>query len=283
MNTMKNLNRAIDYLENHLEDNIDEREIAYISGYSYSMFSRIFSILSGYPLSEYIRFRKLTKSAENLRNSNERVLDIAIKYGYNSADSFTLAFKKFHNFTPTEVRNGSKYRYFSRIHFAITIQGGNQMDIKIEKKKNFVIAGIKENATKSTNFPIIWDKLVEKVPREDFVKYGSGQEYGACIDYKMDEKNRFVYLAGFEVDDLKKIKDLELDILEVPETEYAIVELKGAIPDCIHEGWKYVIGTFFPKEGYIHSGSPDFEVYGDGNPKSENYVMQLWIPVTKIE
>ena len=72
-----------------------------------------------------------------------------------------------------------------------------------------------------------------------------------------------------------------LNILEVPEAEYAVVKLKGIVPNCIHEGWKYVTGTFFPEQGYRHAGTPDFEVYGEGNMYSPDYEMELWVPIVK--
>ena len=132
------------------------------------MFSRIFSIVSGYSLSEYIRLRNMTNATIELKNSDKRIIYIAIKYGYNSQDSFALAFKSFHKITPGQVKKGEKYKYFPRIYFSILVQGGNQMDIKIEKKKAPKVEGVKSGVTKSSNFTKVWDRLVEKVPREKF-------------------------------------------------------------------------------------------------------------------
>lgn len=92
MDIMKSFNLAIDYIEDNLTDELDEKEITRITGYSFPMFSRIFSIISGYSLSEYIRLRKMTNAANDLKNSDKRIIDIAIKYGYNSQDSFCLSF-----------------------------------------------------------------------------------------------------------------------------------------------------------------------------------------------
>ena len=78
-------------------------------------------------------------------------------------------------------------------------------------------------------------------------------------------------------------KKLELDTMEIPEAEYAVVKLKGKIPNCIHEGWKYVMEVFFPEHGYKHAGTPDFEVYTEGDMESDNYEMELWVPIVKAE
>ena len=88
-------------------------------------------------------------------------------------------------------------------------------------------------------------------------------------------------MAAYDVKDEKMAKKLGLDILEVPKAEYAVAKLKGAIPNCIHEGWKYVIEVFFPEQGYKHAGTPDFEVYSEGNMDSPDYEMELWVPIVK--
>ena len=129
MNIIKFFNQTIDYIETTLEDKIDEKKIVQLSGYSYPMFSRIFSILTNYSLSEYIRLRRLTKAALDLRKNEEKVIDIAFKYQYESPDSFSLAFKKYHNCTPMEVKQGKDFKIFSPIHLSLTIKGGKAMEI----------------------------------------------------------------------------------------------------------------------------------------------------------
>ncbi len=104
MNFIKSFNRTIEYLEETLDDEVDEKEILKLSGYSYPMFSRLFSILTDTTLNEYLRERKMTLAALDLRDSNDKVIDIALRYGYESPDSFTFAFKAFHGHTPSEVR-----------------------------------------------------------------------------------------------------------------------------------------------------------------------------------
>src|SRR5690606_30547277 len=146
---------------------IDEKKIAYLSGYSYPMFSRIFSILASYSLSEYIRLRRLTKAAIDLRETREKVIDIAIRYGYESSDAFALAFKRFHHYTPSEVRNGAVFKVFSSIRLSLTIQGGKNMDIRIEKMGAFKVAGIKVEGIDNSKCPETWDKLFQRASHDD--------------------------------------------------------------------------------------------------------------------
>ena len=78
-----------------------------------------------------------------------------------------------------------------------------------------------------------------------------------------------------------KLENIGLDILEVKETEYAVVPVKGSVPDSIHQAWKYLLEEFFPENGYKHSGLPDFEVYTENDIHDPNYEMELWVPISK--
>lgn len=112
MNTMQAFNRTMAYIEETLESETEAGRVQQLSGYSLPLFSRLFSILTGITLAEYIRFRRLTKAASLLRETEEKVIDIAARYGYESPDAFTLAFRKFHGHTPTEVRQGEAFQVF---------------------------------------------------------------------------------------------------------------------------------------------------------------------------
>ena len=284
---IKAFNETMKYIEETLTGSIDVRKIALLSGYSYPLFSRMFSIMVDYPLSEYIRFRKLSCAAIDLRETDEKIIEIAFKYGYESQDSFSLAFKKFHGHTPKEVRKGSAFQIFSPIRLSLSVEGGKNMDIKIMKKSAFKIAGVAERVEEGGDFPNVWDKLFKKVSEEKLESLGKGQSYGACYEIEKNEKENpeskytVSYMAGYDVQNIDKAKDLGLSILEVPEAEYAVVKLKGIVPNCIHKGWKYVTGMFFPEQSYRHAGTPDFEVYSEGDMYSPNYEMELWVPIVK--
>ena len=284
---IKAFNETMKYIEETLTGRIDMRKIALLSGYSYPLFSRMFSIMVDYPLSEYIRFRKLSCAAIDLRETDEKIIEIAFKYGYESQDSFSLAFKKFHGHTPKEVRKGSAFQIFSPIRLSLSVEGGKNMDIKIMKKSAFKIAGVAERVEEGGDFPNVWDKLFKKVSEEKLESLGNGQSYGACYEIEKNEKENpeskytVSYMAGYDVQNIDKAKDLGLSILEVPEAEYAVVKLKGVVPNCIHKGWKYVTGMFFPEQSYRHAGTPDFEVYSEGDMYSPNYEMELWVPIVK--
>ena len=279
MNIIKSFNNTLNYLETVLDDEIDEKKVTQLSGYSYSMFSRLFSILTETTLSEYLRCRRVTEAAVILRDTDEKIIDVAFKFGYESSDSFGTAFKNFHGFTPSEVRNGKPFKLVSRVQLALSVRGGRSMNITIQKKKAFTVAGINEQNINSSLCPSIWDKLYEKYSHDELVSLGSGQSMGVCHD--VENLSTINYMAGYIVNDADKATSMGLDVLEVEEAEYAVVELVGSVPECIHNGWKYAMEVFFHEHGYIHSGKPDFEYYYEGDMHSKDYKMELWIPITK--
>ena len=279
MNIIKLFNDTVNYIETVLDGEIDEKKISSLSGYSYPMFSRLFSMLTETTLSEYIRSRRLTEAAIDLRDTDEKIIDIAMKYGYESPDAFGAAFKKFHGFTPSEVKEGKPFKLVSRIRLALSVQGGRSMDIKIEKKQAFKVAGYNEQNINSSLCPGVWDKLYEKYSHEELAGLGKGESVGVCHD--VESPDRINYMAGYITTDVEKAKDMGLEVLEVDEAEYAVVELTGKVPECIHAGWKYLMEVFFPEHGYIHSGKPDFEYYFEGDMYSPDYKMELWVPVVK--
>ncbi len=272
-------NETINYIESVLDSEIDEDKIARLSTYSYPMFSRLFSILTGTTLSEYLRSRRLTEAAIILRDTDEKIIDIAMKYGYESSDSFGTAFKNFHGFTPSEVRNGKPFKLVSRVQLALSVRGGRSMNVTIKKKKAFTVAGVNEQNIDSSLCPAVWNKLYKKYSHNELASLGKGQSVGVCHDVK--NPATINYMAGYIVDDPYKAKIMGLDVLEVEEAEYAIIELTGRVPECIHNGWKYAMEVFFPEHGYVHSGKPDFEYYFEGDMKGKDYKMELWIPITK--
>ncbi|HEM3597473.1 TPA: AraC family transcriptional regulator [Streptococcus suis] len=279
MNIIKSFNNTIDYLETVLDGEISEKKVTQLSGYSYSMFSRLFSILTETTLSEYLRSRRLTEAAIILRNTDEKIIDVAFKFGYESSDSFGTAFKNFHGFTPSEVRNGKPFKLVSRIQLTLSVKGGRSMNITIQNKKAFTVAGINEQNINSSLCPSVWDKLYRKYSYDDLARLGEGQSVGVCHD--VESPSTINYIAGYIVTDIDKAKSMDLDILKVEEAEYAVVELVGSVPECIHDGWKYVMEVFFPEHGYAHSGKPDFEYYYEGDMDSKDYKMELWIPIMK--
>ena len=148
MDWITGMQKAIDYIEENLTEEIDYEKVAAESFSSSYHFQRVFSILCGYTLGEYIRLRRLSLAGAELANGKDKVIDIALKYGYDSPDSFAKAFQKFHGITPSQARaDGSMLKSFSRLSIKISLEGGSTMNYRIEEKSPMILTGFKVHFT----------------------------------------------------------------------------------------------------------------------------------------
>jgi len=142
MDWLKRMNAVLDYIEDNLESDIDDNKIAMLSITPKGVFQRFFSIITDMTLSEYTRKRRLTQAALDIQNTDEKIIDIAVKYGYNSANAFNSAFKAFHGVTPSYARaSGTQLQSFQRLTFTLTLslKGGNEMQYRtIENAEEFL-------------------------------------------------------------------------------------------------------------------------------------------------
>ena len=155
------------------------------------------------------------------------------------------------------------------------------MKINIQNKPALTVAGLNANNIPNSQCPQVWQDLYSKFSHDDLASLGRGQSLGVCHD--IDTPERLNYMAGYEATDRAKAEAMGLDILEVAAAEYAVVELNGQVPDCIHAGWRYLMEVFFPEQGFQHSGAPDFEVYREGDMGAQDYRMELWVPIVKVD
>ena len=138
------MQKAIDYIEDNLTESIDYEKIAAQSFSSSYHFQRVFSILCGFTLGEYIRNRRLSLAGTELAASDAKIMDIALKYGYESPDSFAKAFQKFHGVLPSQARsNGGTLRSFSRLVLKLSLEGGSTMNYRIEETPGMILTGYK--------------------------------------------------------------------------------------------------------------------------------------------
>ncbi len=155
------------------------------------------------------------------------------------------------------------------------------MNVRFETKKAFKIAGLVTVHSQNDDFPGLWEKLFEQVPYEKLAALGSGDAFGTCFNYSSDP-HKFSYIAGYDVRLPEKARALGLEVVEVPEAEYAIVELTGHVPENIHQGWEFAMREYFPSNGLVHAGTPDHEYYLIGDMSAPDYKMELWVPFVRI-
>jgi len=155
------------------------------------------------------------------------------------------------------------------------------MNVRIETKPALRVAGLAVKNAQNEDLPNLWKRLFTEFTLTQLEGLGNGMSFGVCFEYIV-EPHSFTYMAGFDLKDPERARKLGMEILDVPGAEYAIFELRGPVPTCIHQGWEYAMGTWLPQNGYRHAGTPDFEYYPDGDTKSPDYNMELWIPIVKI-
>lgn len=289
MDSLKNMNAALNYIEENLDGVIDLKEVSKRALCSEYHFQRMFSFLAGVPLSEYIRRRRLTLAAFELNNSSTRIIDIAIKYGYISPDSFSRAFQNLHGVKPSEARNnGKSLKAYPRMTFQLSIKGGSEMDYRIVEKDAFRIVGIKKRVPIVFNginpeIAAMWKSLNEEIIHK--LKKLSNVEPSGLIsasanfsEGRMEEKGELDHYIG--VATTKECPDNMVQ-LEVPALTWAVFEAVGPFPDTLQNVWGRIYSEWFPSSNYEQSEGPEILWNEHKDVTSPNFRSEIWIPVRK--
>lgn len=289
MNWITGLQNAIDYIENNLTEELDYTDIANKAFTSPFYFQRVFSVLCNCTLGEYIRNRRLTLAGSELSSSGAKVIDVALKYGYDSPESFSRAFTRFHGIAPSYAKMyGSKLKSFSRLSVKLILDGGNIMNYRIEKKDKIDIIVKKEsfsNDVEQNNeqLPKYWDACRKDNTIDSLYKYAteSGMFGGALIGVCVEDTNKseVAYAIGVEYNGAD-ITD-ELNVEQIPAHTWAIFESIGPMPTAFQNLLYKVYSEFFPTSEYHPCGSLDIQVYPNGDMQSPQYKCELWIPIEK--
>lgn len=275
---------TIQYIEEHIADDISLEEIASHVNVSSFYLQKGFAMLCGFTLGEYIRNRKLALAGNDLATSDEKVINIAVKYGYDSPDSFTKAFTRFHGVTPSQVRREAvMLKSFAPLKISFSLKGGYLMNYRIEKKEAFtVIANAK-------TFP--YENAKEIVPQfwQEHCKNGCGQTvkgmYGINIDETMGN-DTFEYLIADPCSPDKQAPDGFI-IKTIPEFTWAVFPCRGAMPSALQDVNTKIYTEWLPAlKDYEFAAGYCVEYYDDPikYPKGvqdENYYCEIWIPVKK--
>jgi AraC family transcriptional regulator len=288
------MNQALAYIEDTLAGEIDMRRVERLALCSEYHFRRMFSFLAGIPLSEYIRRRRLTLAAADLLHSDARVIDLAVKYGYGSADAFTRAFAALHGLTPSEARQtGRTLKAFPRMTFQMTIKGASEMNYRIVEKEEFAIVGLMRRV------PLIYEGVNPHIAalaselNEELIatlkglsnveprgmisastNFSEGRADGGELDHYIGVATKSP-TTGDTPEGLAR--------LDVPALTWAVFEAVGPFPQTLQNIWGRIYSEWFPSSGYEAVAGPEMLWNENKDMDSPTYRSEIWIPVAKTE
>ena len=295
MEWLTGIRAAIDYMENHLEDDISAQDVADHVFLSPFFLQRGFALMTGFGIGEYLRNRRLYQAALDLKETEDRVIDIAFRYCYETPESFTKAFSRFHGATPSQVRSGAAVTVFLPLTINISIQGGSQMDYKIAPMFPFKVIGFQkvfDNETAYAEIPKFWDEICQKYannvyagntpanPYEQALVDNCIGEYGVCIDDIGGGKFRYLIAGKYTGGDVPE----GMVLYEFPQNEWAVFNCVGPNPQTLQSVNTRIFSEWLP-------GNPEFELSGNatvewydcinGEMTDPDYRSAIWVPVKR--
>ena len=285
MDCIQSIQKAIDFMEENILENINYEDVArkvYMSNYH---FHRLFSMITGITANDYIRKRRLSMAGQVLSMSNSKIIDISMKYGYDSPESFSKAFARFHGVTPKEAKkSGMQLKSFNRLVIKIILEGGTIMDYKIVEKKEFKLLGKvrsfrNESISEEENnkIPDFWEECNNTGIFDVLSKYTTKNDlYGVCTPISK-ESNYFEYAIAVKYDggDIPE----GYTILNVKPTLWAVFKCIGTDAKCISDTWDRIYKEFLPSSDYYMLDDLDFEFYPEN--KDIDCFCEIWIPIKK--
>lgn len=284
MKWLNNLSNVIEYIENNLDKEISYEEAARIACCSTYYFQRMFSYVAGISLSDYIRRRRMSQAAFEIQSTDIKVLDVALKYGYNSPTSFNRAFQRVHGISPISAKTkGSVLNAYPPIKFSINIMGGTAMPYRVEEKAAMRIVGIRiplnvDMDENKKNVPPFWEKTLKSNQFKTICNLSNQQPTGilgitACQNYN----EIYYYIAAAS----NQPAPDEMYEYEIPATTWAIFESYGHFKESIQSIFRRFLTEWLPFSGYAYAELPDIEVYPISKDIPQAGHSEVWIAIKK--
>ena len=285
MEWLESMNRALDYLEEHIEGEADIGEAARIAYSSKFHFQRMFSVLCGVTAADYLRARRLTLAAQVLAMGDARVLDVALRFGYETPEAFARAFRRFHGVSPSEAREpGVRLKAVPRLKFVISVKGEKEMDYRIIKRESFRVVGncLRVSTSGGENFikiPQFWSDCMADGTWQTLIPLDEGGgAMGICANFTSD-MGELDYLIA--VANKQAAVPPGLVEMTVPAQTWAVFDAVGRLPGSIQSATQKIYSEWFPASNFEHADGPELEVYPPGDMDSDSYRCEVWIPVIK--
>jgi AraC family transcriptional regulator len=281
VDSIQNMNKALAYIEASLDDDIDFQQVARIACCSEHQFNRMFSFISGIGLAEYIRSRRLSLAAMELQSSEAKVIDVAMKYGYNSPDSFARSFQHMHGITPSMAKEkGCVLKAYPPMTFQLTIKGGAEMNFHFVEKEAFHIVGIKEtvDTTGGQFMPEIWNELENNNLLDKLAPYANPDFQGVLhVNANITAYSRDYYISVASTKEAPQ----HFTTCVIPAATWVVFKTSGPQPETLLKTWERIYAEWFPTSGYELAESIEF--VRDLNDEAKPLDNEIWIPVKRKE
>lgn len=288
MEWTESLATALKYIEDHIYDDINADDLTDIVYMSSFYFQKGFKIITGYSIGEYIRCRRLYLAALDVIDGNNKVIDLAYKYHYDTPESFTKAFTRFHGISPIQLKKDHhKLKPFLPLRISITIQGGNEMDYTIEHMEAMEVIGFIKDIKQETAYqdiPQAWNEFTKvycEQPNEftELKKTCCVGEFGICIDDgSVKDGFRYLMAGRYHGEEVPQ----GMMVYQIPEATYVKFRCSGPLPVALQSVNTQIYKEWLPQHPeYIFDGCMNLEWYSKGDMSASDYQSEIWIPVKK--
>lgn len=290
----ESIRKSIDYIECHLMERDVLKDIPDVVFMSAFYLEKGFKMMTGYSMSEYVRYRRLYLAALDVIKNDQKVIDIAYKYGYDTPESFTKSFNRFHGVSPSTLKKDtSKMKVFLPLKIKVIIQGGNDMDFVVENMKSFKVIGFAKEFHYDTSYkeiPEFWGEVFSKYvgplmkkdkPESEIEKTicncGVG-EYGISLGDVGNGIFKYMIAGVYTEGEVPE----GMSVYEIPEAQWAKFACKGPLPGALQSVNTKIYNEWLP-------GNPDYEIsmgyniewYSKEDQSSIDYDSAIWIPVKR--
>lgn len=285
MNWITGLQDSLDYIESHLEDDISIHTLCQFTQQSTSYYQRMFHMTTGFSLAAYIRNRRMSRAGELLRGEGISVLEAALRFQYDTAESFTKAFKRFHGITPSQAKHTSlPLHSFTPLHLQFHCRGASSLSYRMLEAEAFQVeAYARSFSTEETSIhqeiPLFWQSFFQAPVYAAYLAGRSsdtitgGGILGVDTMAFDQQEDSFFYYAGIEVKNACRIEDSIL--LTIPAHTWLIFSCHGSMPDAIQTLWKQIYGDFFPHNNFEPCLDYHFELYFPERMEEA----EIWVPI----
>ena len=295
MDWLESIRKSIDYMEAHLLTLQGAKEVADAVYLSHFYLQKGFKVMTGYSCAEYIRNRRLYLAALDIVAGREKLIDLAFKYGYETPESFSRAFSRFHGVTPAQMKaSPGRIRVFLPLKIKVTVQGGNEMDYYVEEKKAFRVIGYERRFRFETSYqeiPRFWDEIcgqkmagvcAGKEPQneeEEIIRSCGIGKYGICLDDMGSAEFRYMIAGDYQGGQVPE----GMTVFEFPELTWARFRCMGPMPEALQAVNTKIFSQWLP-------GNPEYEVAFPGNvewysdnpdTQAADYESEIWVPVRR--